>query len=182
MSTSEKTPARKRRSTGSRARSSAPRRAAGSKRSGTGSGPGSSGSESGSESSRPEDNQVAFGLKRDRTPFEWALLAVAVVAIGSVVVGLFRYAGQKSGGQAELTVEVQGTGKQVDGGPQVEVTVRNSGGSGAEQVVTEVKMGGETREVTMTRIPKDDHGTALVTFPAGTSGTPEGELLSYNQP
>lgn len=172
MSTSEKTPARKKRSTGSRAGRSASR-PSGSK---------SSRSESGSKASQSAGKPVAFGLKRERTPFEWALLAVAVVAIGSVVVGLFRYAGQKSGGEAELTVEVGDTGKQVAGGPQVEVTVRNSGGSGAEQVVTEVKMGGETREVTMTRIPKDDQATALVTFPAGTGGAPEGELLSYNQP
>lgn len=174
MSTSEKTPARKRPSSpGSRSRSS-----------GSGSGSKSSGSESSGSKSRTgsEGDEVAFGLKRERTPFEWALLAIALVAIGTVVVGLFRYAGQKAGGEAELAVEVADTGKLVDGGPQIEVTVRNTGGSGAEQVVTEVKMGEETREVTMTRIPKDDDASALVVFPPGTTGTPEGELLSYNQP
>jgi uncharacterized protein (TIGR02588 family) len=107
---------------------------------------------------------------------------VALLAIGSVVTGLFRYAGLKSGGEADLSIEVQDTGTRVDGGAQVEVTVRNTGGSGAEQVVTEVKMGDETREVTMTRIPKDDEASALVVFPPGTAGTPEAELLSYNQP
>ncbi|HEX2180026.1 MAG TPA: hypothetical protein VHL54_11010, partial [Actinomycetota bacterium] len=79
-------------------------------------------------------------------------------------------------------VEVEQTGTHVDGGPQVEVTVRNTGGSGAEQVVSEVKMGVESREVTLTRIPKDDQASALVVFPPGTTGTPEAELLSYNQP
>lgn len=43
-------------------------------------------------------------------------------------------------------------------------------------------MGPEVREVTMIRIPKDDELTATVIFPAGTSGTPEAELLSYVQP
>jgi uncharacterized protein (TIGR02588 family) len=124
----------------------------------------------------------SLSLKRERTPFEWALLALALAAIGTVIVGLFLYAGHKSGGEAELQVEVADTGKTVAGGPQVEVTVKNVGGSGAEQIVTEVKMGGETREVTMTRIPKDDEASALVAFPEGTTGTPEGELLSYNTP
>jgi hypothetical protein len=109
-------------------------------------------------------------------------LLVALGAIGAIVVGLFLYAGHKAGGEAELTVEAEDTGKPVDGAPQVEVTVRNIGGSGAEEVVTEVTMGSETREVTMTRIPKDDEATAVVSFPPGTTGTPEAELLSYNQP
>jgi uncharacterized protein (TIGR02588 family) len=124
----------------------------------------------------------SLSLKRERTPFEWALLAVALAAIGTMIVGLFLYAVHKAGGEAELEIEVVDTGKKVAGGPQVEVTVKNVGGSGAEEVVAEVKMGEETREVTMVRIPKDDQASSIVVFPAGTTGTPEGELLSYNTP
>lgn len=143
----------------------------------------SSESSSGSDASKEGSKSTeSLNLKRERTPFEWALLAVALAAIGTVIVGLFLYAGHKAGGEADLQVEVVDTGKKVDGGPQVEVTVKNVGGSGAEEIVTEVKMGGESREVTMVRIPKDDEASAIVTFPAGTTGTPEGELLSYNTP
>jgi uncharacterized protein (TIGR02588 family) len=172
-SSSSKTPARK--SSGSRAPARTRK-------------PGSSASAK-SSSSGPPDKKGAessslshLALKRKRTPFEWVLLLVALAAIGTIVVGLFLYAGHKAGGEAELVVEAVDTGKPVDGAPQVEVTVRNVGGSGAEEVVTEVTMGAETREVTMTRIPKDDEATAIVSFPPGTTGTPEAELLSYNQP
>lgn len=143
----------------------------------------SSESSSGSDVKKDDSkSSERVNLKRERTPFEWALLAVALAAIGTVIVGLFLYAGHKAGGDAELQIEVVDTGKKVDGGPQIEVTVKNVGGSGAEQIITEVKMGEETREVTMTRIPKDDEASAIVTFPEGTTGTPEGELLSYNTP
>jgi uncharacterized protein (TIGR02588 family) len=143
----------------------------------------SSESSAGSGSKKDDSKSTeSLNLKRERTPFEWALLAVALAAIGTVIVGLFLYAGHKAGGEAELQIEVVDTGKTVDGGPQVEVTVKNVGGSGAEEVVTEVTMGEEAREVTMVRIPKDDEASALVTFPEGTTGTPEGELLSYNTP
>jgi uncharacterized protein (TIGR02588 family) len=184
MSTSEKRPARKRtapaRSRGGTGSRSPARSGAAAKPSSKDSGPAKS--TASSESKGSEGRELAFNLKRERTPFEWALLAVALIAIGSVVTGLFRYAGQKSGGPAELSVEVEQTGTHADGGPQVEVTVRNTGGSGAEQVVSEVKMGDESREVTLTRIPKDDQASALVVFPPGTTGTPEADLLSYNQP
>lgn len=135
-----------------------------------------------SPAGRSSSKTESFSLKRDRTPFEWVLLLISLAAIGTVIVGLFFYAGHQAGGEAELSVEVTGTGEGFEGGPQVEVTVRNTGGSGAEQVVTEVTMGEQTREVTMVRIPKDDEASAVVTFPAGTTGTPEGELLSYNTP
>ena len=134
-------------------------------------------------SSRSSDpgKRTGRGLRRKRTPFEWTLLVVALLAIGAVLAGLFVYAGEPSGGEAELELQVGVTGRH-EGGPQVELTVRNTGGSAAEQVVAEVTMGSESREVTLTRIPRDGEATAVVTFPAGTSGTPQAELLNYNQP
>lgn len=173
-SSSSKTPARK--SSGSRApaRTRTPGGSSASAKSSSSGSPDKKGAES------PSLSHLA--LKRKRTPFEWVLLLVALAAIGTIVVGLFLYAGHKAGGEAELVVVAVDTGKPVDGAPQVEVTVSNVGGSGAEEVVTEVTMGAETREVTMTRIPKDDEATAIVSFPPGTTGTPEAELLSYNQP
>ena len=142
----------------------------------------SSESSSGSDAKDEKPKSEGINLKRQRTPFEWVLLAIASASIGAVIVGLFLYAGHKAGGEAELTLEVADTGKEFQGGPQVELTVRNTGGSGAEEVVTEVTMGEESREVTMVRIPKDDEASAIVTFPEGTTGTPEAELLSYNTP
>ena len=171
-SSSSKTPARKpaaKRTSPSRARKS----------SGTGA---KSSTASTAAKASESTKSSALALKRERSPFEWILLLVALGSIGTVVVGLFLYAGHKAGGEAELEAEAVDTGKPVEGAPQVELTVRNTGGSGAEEVITEVTMGEETREVTMVRIPKDDEGTATVSFPPGTTGTPEAEILSYNQP
>ncbi len=97
-------------------------------------------------------------LKRERTPFEWALLAVALAAIGTVSWACSSTPGTSPAGEAELQVEVADTGKRFNGGPQVEVTVNNVGGSGAEEIVTEVKMGEETREVTMPENPQGRRG------------------------
>lgn len=171
-SSSSKTPARKpaaKRSSASGARKSSGSRAKP---------PTTSSAARSSESTKSS----ALALKRERSAFEWILLLVALGSIGTVVVGLFLYAGHKAGGEAELVAEVVDTGKPVKGAPQVELTVRNTGGSGAEEVITEVTMGEETREVTMVRIPKDDEATAIVGFPPGTTGTPEAEIFSYNQP
>lgn len=121
-------------------------------------------------------------LGRQRTPFEWILLALALSAIGAVLLGLLIYSGSESGGDARLEIEVADSGRVINGGPQVELTVTNTGGSGAENVVIEVEMGGEIREVTILRVPRDDKQRAAVAFPAGTSGTPEASLHSYLQP
>lgn len=134
-----------------------------------------------SSKSSDSGKRAVRGLRRKRTPFEWTLLVVALLAIGAVLLGLFVYAGEPSGGEAELQLQVGVTGRH-EGGPQVELTVRNTGGSSAEQVVVEVTMGSQSREVTLTRIPREGEVGAVVTFPAGTSGTPEAELLNYNQP
>jgi uncharacterized protein (TIGR02588 family) len=180
-SSSSKTPARK----PSRSRSTASRAKSGSSSASTRSSSGSrakSSTTSAASKASESTKSSAVALKRERTPFEWILLLVALGSIGTIVVGLFLYAGHKAGGEAELVAEATDTGKPVDGAPQVELTVRNVGGSGAEEVLTEVTMGEESREVTMVRIPKDDEATAIVSFPAGTTGTPEAEILSYNQP
>ncbi len=126
--------------------------------------------------------EAGLSLNRHRTPFEWGLLTTALFTIRVVLTGLFFYADKRAGGEAELTVKVRDTGKQFEGGRQVELTVRNTGGAGAEEVVTEVTMGSETREVSMVRIPKHDESKAIVSFPPGISGKPEAELLSYVEP
>ena len=121
-------------------------------------------------------------LKRERTPFERALLVVSVASIAAVLVGLFLYAGDTAGEQAALDLTVQRTGRQVDGGPEVLVTLTNQGGSGAEDVVVEVKIGEETREVSFVRIAKHEERTAAVIFPPEAQGTAEASILSYNYP
>lgn len=130
----------------------------------------------------PGGRRRTRGPARERTAFEWTLLVVALAAIGVVLSGLFVYAAGRSGGQAELALQARDTGVRSGGNRQVELTVRNTGGAAAEQVVAEVTMGAESREVTLTRIPKDDEATAMVWFPAGIPGTPQAELLSYNEP
>lgn len=120
-------------------------------------------------------------ISRERTAFEWALLLVSAVAIGTIVIGLLIYSGNQAGGEAKLVADIARAGTYRDG-PQFEITVRNTGGSGAEQVVAEVSLGPHSRLVTMLRIPKDDEASAIVTFPAGSAGDPELQLLSYNQP
>ena len=121
-------------------------------------------------------------LKRERTSFERALLLVSVASIAAVLVGLFLYAGDTAGEQASLETTVQRTGRLVDGGPEVLVSLTNQGGSGAEDVVVEVKIGEETREVSFVRIAKHEERTAAVVFPPEARGTAEASILSYNHP
>lgn len=124
----------------------------------------------------------ARGIKRDRSPFELLLLTLSVAAIAAVVFGLFRYSADTAGDKASLTAQVEETGREVDGGSEVEVTVTNNGDSGAEDVVVEVTIGEEAREVSFVRIAKDEEKTGVVVFPPEAQGTPEVAILSYNYP
>lgn len=125
--------------------------------------------------------KAAAGLKRDRSPFERVLLTLSLAAIAAVVVGLFIYSSDTAGDKPSLTAQVEVTGK-VDGGTEILVKLTNEGGSGAEDVVVEVKIGEETREVSFVRIAKDEQRTGAVIFPPEASGRPEVAVLSYNNP
>lgn len=122
------------------------------------------------------------GLRRQRTGFELALLAVSITSICAVILGLSLYAGDTAGEQADLEAAVEDTGRKINGGPELLVTLANKGGSGAEDIVVEVKMGGETRELAFVRIAKDEERTGAVIFPPGVNGTAEASILSYNYP
>lgn len=127
-------------------------------------------------------SQKQQGLRRERSGFEWVLLTVSLAAIAAVVFGLFRYSGDTSGDAASLTAEVEETGRMVDGGPEVLVTLTNEGDSGAVDVVVEVKIGVQTREISFLRIAKDEERTGAVVFGPESAGLPEASVVSYNYP
>lgn len=133
-------------------------------------------------SSRQEAKRKPQSLKRGRTPFEWALLVISLASIAAVLVGLFLYAGDTAGEQAALEASVEDTGRKINGGPEFLVTLTNKGGSGAEDIVVEVKIGGETRELVFVRIAKDEERTGAVIFPPDAQGSAEASILSYNYP
>lgn len=107
---------------------------------------------------------------------------MSLTSIGAVLLGLLLYAGGTAGEQAELRAEAEVTERRVSGDPEVVVTLTNTGGAAAEEVVVEIRWGGETREISFTRVGKDEEITGSVIFPAGASGSPEVSVLSYNHP
>jgi uncharacterized protein (TIGR02588 family) len=109
-------------------------------------------------------------------------LAVSIASICAVILGLFLYAGDTAGEQAALEAAVEDTGRKINGGPELLVTLTNKGGSGAEDIVVEVEMGGETREVVFVRIAKHEERTGAVIFPPDVDGPAEASILSYNYP
>jgi len=91
------------------------------------------------------------GIRRERTPFEWALLVVSLGATMAVVAGLVVSGLAGPRGPADLRVTVVAeAGGPAGGGRPFEVTVRNVGGTSAENVVIEITAGDVTREVTWT--------------------------------
>ena len=64
----------------------------------------------------------------------------------------------------------------------LEVTVRNVGGTSAENVIVEVTVGDVTREVNLDLVAKGDTESAGVVVPAGTTGPSHAEVVSYTNP
>ena len=118
--------------------------------------------------------------RRTRTPFEIAVLVIAITAVALIVAGLViaRLTGES--GPPDLRVTVRGTGEQGSGGDLYEVSIRNVGGETAENVVIEVTLGDETREVEILSVAKGDEEQATVVFPAGSTGAPSARVLSYH--
>jgi uncharacterized protein (TIGR02588 family) len=119
------------------------------------------------------------GIRRERTPFEWALLLVSLAATLAVVAGLVgsELAGHK--GPADLRVSVAEAGGPASGGRPLEVTVTNVGGTSAENVVIEVSVGDVTREVNLDLVAKGDKEYAAVVVPADVADPPHAEVVSY---
>ncbi|MBI5089953.1 MAG: hypothetical protein HZB15_14115 [Actinobacteria bacterium] len=68
------------------------------------------------------------------------------------------------------------------GGRPLDITVSNVGGTSAENVVVEIKVGDVTREVDLDLVAKGDKESATVVFPADISGPAHAEVLSYTTP
>jgi uncharacterized protein (TIGR02588 family) len=121
------------------------------------------------------------GARRARSPLETIVLVVSLAAVSTIVLGLVvaRFSGGK--GEADLRASIRATGLAASGGEVYEVTIRNVGGETAENVVIEVTLGEETRELELLSVSKGDDETATVIFPSGSTGTPIVEVLSYHE-
>ena len=122
------------------------------------------------------------GIRRKRTPFEWALLVVSLAATLSVVAGLVASGLAGPLGPTDLRVTVEDADGPASGGRPLEVTVTNVGGTSAENVIIEVTVDDVTREVNLDLVAKGDTESAGVVVPAGPTGPPRAEVLSYTNP
>jgi uncharacterized protein (TIGR02588 family) len=115
-------------------------------------------------------------LRRDRTTFEWAILAVSVAAIAAIVAGLVIASIGYESGPADLRVSVQ-----PDGAPtRFVLTVTNEGGATAEHVRVLVRRGRGSVEVELLAVPKGDVEEAFVKI--GGRGRPTAQVQSYQEP
>lgn len=121
------------------------------------------------------------GVRRERTRLELAVLFVSLAATASVVVGLIASGVTGASGGADLVATVNDTGRRASGGTVYELTIRNRGGETAENVVVEVTVGEETRELEILSVSKGDEEVATVIFPLGTTGAATARVLSYHQ-
>jgi uncharacterized protein (TIGR02588 family) len=121
-------------------------------------------------------------IGRERTPFEWALLIVSLAATLAVVAGLVVSGLTGPHGPADLHVTISAPGEPASGGRPVDITVSNVGGTSAENVIVEVKVGEVTREVDLDLVAKGDTESATVVVPADISGQAHAEVLSYTTP
>lgn len=122
------------------------------------------------------------GLRRKRTPFEWALLVVSLAATLAMVAGLVVSGLAGPRGPADLRVTVSDAGGPASGGRPLEVTVTNVGGTSAENVIVEVTVGDVTREVNLDLVAKGDTESAAVVVPADATDEPRAEVASYTNP
>jgi uncharacterized protein (TIGR02588 family) len=122
------------------------------------------------------------GIRRNRTPFEWALLLASLAATLAVVAGLVTSGLTGPHGPADLHVTVEDADGLASGGRPLEVTVTNVGGTSAQNVIVEVTVDDVTREVNLDLVAKGDTESAGVVVPAGAAGLPRAEVVSYTKP
>jgi uncharacterized protein (TIGR02588 family) len=130
----------------------------------------------------PKPASGSRGIRRERTPFEWALLVVSLAAILALAAGLVVSGLTGPRGPADLRVRIADADEPASGGRPLEVTVTNRGGTSAENVIVEVTVGDVTREVNLDLVAKGDTETAAVVVPADAAGSPHAEVVSYTNP
>ena len=123
-----------------------------------------------------------LGVRRERTPFEWAVLVVSLAATLAVMTGLAVSGLAGPGGPADLRVIVAGEDRPAAGGRPLTVVVENLGGTSARNVIVEVAVGEVTREVDLDLVAKGDTESATVVVPAGATGRANAEIVSYSNP
>lgn len=116
-------------------------------------------------------------LRRERTPFEWAILGVSIAAIGAIVAGLIISSLTYKPGPADLSVVLH-----PDAGHENRfvLVVTNRGGATAEDLRVDVKRGTASVEVDFRAVPKGDKEEALVEIPGSTQ--PTARVQSYQEP
>ena len=119
-------------------------------------------------------------LRRGRTALELSVLVVALVAIAAVITGLIVASVVGGEGPPDLRTSVAFPGTEGGGGIEYKVVVENRGGESAENVVIEITLGSETREIEILSVAKGDEEEASVVFPPGSTGRPTGRVLSYH--
>jgi uncharacterized protein (TIGR02588 family) len=122
------------------------------------------------------------GIGRKRTPFEWALLLVALAATLGIAAGLAVTELVEPQGPADLRVTVADKAEAASGGRPLEVAVENVGGTSAENVIVQVTVGDVTREVDLDLVAKGDTESAAVVVPSGATGPPRAQVMSYTDP
>jgi hypothetical protein len=85
-------------------------------------------------------------------------------------------------GPADLRINIADAGQPASSGRPLEVTVMNVGGTSAENVIVEATVGDVTREVDLDLVAKGDMESAAVVVPAGATGEPHAEVVSFTNP
>ena len=122
----------------------------------------------------PTKKSTGSTLRRQRTAFEWAILAVSIVAILAIVAGLIAY-GTDASGPPKLEVTIDDPKA-----PVMVVTVSNSGGTTATEVVAEVTRGKESSEFLIKAVPKGESEEVTAAVPG--TGEAKASVLSAQEP
>jgi uncharacterized protein (TIGR02588 family) len=111
--------------------------------------------------------------------FDRVVLVAAGIAILLVVGGLIWYGVTAGRGPADLEPSVTDTGRREGDERVYKVTIENKGGTTAEDLVVEVTLGDESRDVQVPFVTKGDREEVLVSLPG--SGRPEVRVVSYTE-
>jgi uncharacterized protein (TIGR02588 family) len=122
------------------------------------------------------------GFWRRRTPFEWVLLGLSLIATTAVLIGLVVSELTGPMGPAELRASIVEAGPAADGGRVLEISVENLGGESAVNVLVEVTVGDLTREVSLDLVASGETEFATIVVPAAASGEPTAEVAAYADP
>ena len=116
-------------------------------------------------------------MKRERTPFEWAILAVSGAAIVTIIAGLIVSA---LGYEADPAVLRAAVAPQPSSPNGYVLSVTNEGGATAIEVRVLVRRGRDFVEVEFRAVPKGDTEEAIVRI--GGRGRATAQIQSYKEP